>query len=84
MRRKPKPAGAWSLVFLGGSLEGDTDRWNLDCPADWANKREEGGVDRYVLKDRDEARKVATMELVTDDSERADRSPIEDAAGSSS
>jgi hypothetical protein len=60
-KRRAKPAGAWSLVFRGGSLESDAGVWNPTCPPDWANKLADGGVERYVLVDRDEAAKVATL-----------------------
>jgi hypothetical protein len=60
MPRKPPPVGAWSLIFLDGALAGQTDRWNLTCPADWADSGE-----RYVLESKDEANRVATMRLVT-------------------
>lgn len=66
----PKPASAWSLRFIGGSLNGVENRWHLTCPDDWANTVD-GQTDRYVLKEADQRTKVATLELVTDAAVRA-------------
>lgn len=58
----PKTPNAWSLVFVGGPLEPMKDRWTIGCPDDWACTVD-GVTSRYVLKERDDARKVATLEL---------------------
>lgn len=56
--KRPMPPGAWTLHFIGGSLE-PTWTWCVHCPADW-NKNGE----RYVLKSADEEKRLAVMELV--------------------
>jgi hypothetical protein len=68
----PKPRAAWWLVFLGGPLENAKDKsgkplelWNVTCPDDWAYTKD-GVTHRYRLKESDEVRRVATMELIQD------------------
>jgi hypothetical protein len=65
MATVPKPRGAWSLVFIGGPLDGVENRWNITRPDDWA-VTVDGVTTRYVLKSADEVAKVATLEVVTD------------------
>lgn len=61
-----KPRNAWSLVFVDGPLEGVTNRWNLMRPDDWVYTDDGNRGWVYRLKDYDEVRRVATMEVAPD------------------
>jgi hypothetical protein len=60
--KRRKPPGAWTLHFVGGSLE-ERELWHLgECPRDWASSRS-GVQERYVLRDRDDEKKLAVFEF---------------------
>jgi hypothetical protein len=63
--KKPKPDGAWTLHFTGGSLADHERWWSGECPLEWAYSKS-GLQERYRRVSVDEAKKLAVYELVTE------------------